>query len=531
MDMAEKSFLLLLLSPLCVVVIQYTHGITHSQWANLPPSWGRSDDPCGMNWDGVVCEKSRVTVVKLSSTGIKGTLSPDIGQLTGLWSLDLSLNNLFGGPLSPNIGNLKQLKTMILAGCSFSGSIPNELGNLYQLCFLALNSNKFSGTVPASLGGLSNLYLLDLSDNQLSGPSPISTKKAHGLDQLVNTKHFHFSKNKFSGNIPETLFSPNMSLIHLYLSDNTFEPSETPACFLELSSLTVLAEHQSLELHFCLSIPGFDGFPGSSVSRCDNCYIVQSLESSFWIKLGPSPGSVFLQNPMLDSDAYLELQVKLFPSDGIDFNRSEIIRIGFDLSNQIYQAPSMFGTYYFNGTPCPFPAWANNVNDKDGATQLKGARWFSYDELRKITNNFSEANANGSGGYGKVYRALLPSCQKVAIKRAQLGSMQGGLEFKAEIEMLSRVHHKNQIPIGFGRLVERAIRCVEETSARRPTMREVVKEIEEILHYNGPDTNTSSAPSSTTDFWNAKGAFYHLYDEPLPRKVGKGNAFDYSGRL
>ncbi|KAG0495273.1 hypothetical protein HPP92_006267 [Vanilla planifolia] len=147
---------------------------------------------------------------------------------------------------------------------------------------------------------------------------------------------------------------------------------------------------------------------------------------------------------MLDSDAYLELQVKLFPSDGIDFNRSEIIRIGFDLSNQIYQAPSMFGTYYFNGTPCPFPAWANNVNDKDGAPQLKGARWFSYDELRKITNNFSEANAIGSGGYGKVYRALLPSCQKVAIKRAQLGSMQGGLEFKAEIEMLSRVHHKNQ---------------------------------------------------------------------------------------
>ncbi|KAG0495274.1 hypothetical protein HPP92_006268, partial [Vanilla planifolia] len=59
-------------------------------------------------------------------------------------------------------------------------------------------------------------------------------------------------------------------------------------------------------------------------------------------------------------------------------------------------------------------------------------------------------------------------------------------------------------------------------------MREVVKEIEEILHYNGSDTNTTSASSSTTDFWNAKGAFYHLYDEPLPRKVGKGNAFDYS---
>lgn len=37
-----------------------------------------------------------------------------------------------------------------------------------------------------------------------------------------------------------------------------------------------------------------------------------------------------------------------------------------------------------------------------GAPQLKGARWFSYEELKKYTNNFSAANEIGSGGYGKV---------------------------------------------------------------------------------------------------------------------------------
>ena len=38
----------------------------------------------------------------------------------------------------------------------------------------------------------------------------------------------------------------------------------------------------------------------------------------------------------------------------------------------------------------------------------------------------------------------------VAIKRAQQGSMQGGLEFKTEIELLSRVHHKNLVGlVGF----------------------------------------------------------------------------------
>jgi hypothetical protein len=34
--------------------------------------------------------------------------------------------------------------------------------------------------------------------------------------------------------------------------------------------------------------------------------------------------------------------------------------------------------------------------------QLKGARLFSFEELKKYTNNFSEANGIGSGGFGKV---------------------------------------------------------------------------------------------------------------------------------
>lgn len=50
----------------------------------------------------------------------------------------------------------------------------------------------------------------------------------------------------------------------------------------------------------------------------------------------------------------------------------------------------------------------------------------------------------------QVYRGTLSTGQLVAIKRAQHGSMQGGLEFKTEIELLSRVHHKNLVGlVGF----------------------------------------------------------------------------------
>lgn len=50
----------------------------------------------------------------------------------------------------------------------------------------------------------------------------------------------------------------------------------------------------------------------------------------------------------------------------------------------------------------------------------------------------------------QVYKGILPTGELVAIKRAQQGSMQGGLEFKTEIELLSRVHHKNVVKlVGF----------------------------------------------------------------------------------
>ncbi|KAF5796995.1 putative transferase, protein kinase RLK-Pelle-LRR-VIII-1 family [Helianthus annuus] len=49
-----------------------------------------------------------------------------------------------------------------------------------------------------------------------------------------------------------------------------------------------------------------------------------------------------------------------------------------------------------------------------------------------------------------VYKGSLPNGQLIAIKRAQEGSSQGGLEFKNEIELLSRVHDKNVVGlIGF----------------------------------------------------------------------------------
>lgn len=64
----------------------------------------------------------------------------------------------------------------------------------------------------------------------------------------------------------------------------------------------------------------------------------------------------------------------------------------------------MFKPFFVTGSfgYCDSASWAPSGKDSGGAPQLKGARWFSYDELKKCTNNFSDTNEIGSGGYGKV---------------------------------------------------------------------------------------------------------------------------------
>lgn len=63
------------------------------------------------------------------------------------------------------------------------------------------------------------------------------------------------------------------------------------------------------------------------------------------------------------------------------------------------------------------------------------------------TNNFSDSAQVGQGGYGKVYRGILADGTVVAIKRAQEGSLQGSKEFFTEIELLSRLHHRNLVSL------------------------------------------------------------------------------------
>ncbi|CAH8348240.1 unnamed protein product [Eruca vesicaria subsp. sativa] len=72
---------------------------------------------------------------------------------------------------------------------------------------------------------------------------------------------------------------------------------------------------------------------------------------------------------------------------------------------------------------------------------------FLYDELGKATNGFSQENLLGEGGFGCVYKGILPDGRVVAVKQLKIGGGQGDREFKAEVETLSRIHHRHLVSI------------------------------------------------------------------------------------
>lgn len=72
---------------------------------------------------------------------------------------------------------------------------------------------------------------------------------------------------------------------------------------------------------------------------------------------------------------------------------------------------------------------------------------FSYEELARATDGFSNANLLGQGGFGYVHRGVLPNGKEVAVKQLKAGSGQGEREFQAEIEIISRVHHKHLVSL------------------------------------------------------------------------------------
>ncbi|XP_041028263.1 putative receptor-like protein kinase At4g00960 isoform X1 [Juglans microcarpa x Juglans regia] len=70
---------------------------------------------------------------------------------------------------------------------------------------------------------------------------------------------------------------------------------------------------------------------------------------------------------------------------------------------------------------------------------------FDFSTIRVATDNFSDVNKLGQGGFGIVYKGKFPNGQEIAVKRLSRSSEQGDQEFKNEILLVARLQHRNLV--------------------------------------------------------------------------------------
>ncbi|KAL7109177.1 hypothetical protein ACP275_06G158800 [Erythranthe tilingii] len=277
--------------------------ITSNPYNVLKNNWTIETSVC--SWIGVTCDSgnNRVTELDISDMGLQGTISPEIGNLSSLVSLNMS-ENLFHGLLPTSIFNMSSLQVLsfrnnslcgslpkdmcsghsnlsrwlrvfLLSYNKFDGKIPSSLGQCSHLKLISMAQNNFVENMPSGIGNLSSLVNLIMSGNLLHGPVPTSIFNISSL-QVVS-----FWNNSLSGNLPVDLCSHNTlpKLRILFLGYNKFD-GEIP------SSLGQCSQLEWIDLSdngFVGNVPGGIG----NLSSLVNLYMTDNLLR------GPIPISIF----------------------------------------------------------------------------------------------------------------------------------------------------------------------------------------------------------------------------------------------
>ncbi|TYH01018.1 hypothetical protein ES288_A09G023600v1 [Gossypium darwinii] len=433
---------------------------------------------------------------------LTGKLPSSIGNLTQLVDLDLS-NNWLVGPIPSSVSNLTNLASLYLQSNKLNGSIPQEIwrlrnlvaldlssnrlvgpisssvSNLTNLASLYLQSNKLNGSIPQEIGRLKNLVALDLSSNRLAGPIPSS------VSYLTNLAALFLQRNQLNGSIPQEI-GRLRKLVALDVSSNMLV-GPIP------SSVIYLADLASL----FLQRNQLNGSIPQEIGRLRN---LVSFDLSFNSLVGPIPSSVsyltnlvslFLQNNQLNGSIPQEIgRLTNLVALDLSFNR---------LSGHI---PSSLGqltysvTFYHNKglcgsiqgfLPCASSPTVNRERNskvnrnlpvttilvptllffvsnlpkalKHDPSPTKNGDLFciwnfdgkiAFEDIIRATEDFDIKYCIGTGGYGSVYRAVLPSGKVVALKKLhRLEAEQPAYDtsFRNEIKFLTEIRHKNIVKL------------------------------------------------------------------------------------
>ncbi|XP_052479833.1 probable LRR receptor-like serine/threonine-protein kinase At5g10290 isoform X1 [Gossypium raimondii] len=281
--------------------------------------------------------------------------------------------------------------SVTLPSMNFSGTLSPKIGVLSTLSSLTLKGCGITGEIPKELGNLSSLTNLDLENNRLSGEIPSS---------LGNLKNLQFlrilSKNNLSGTVPGSI-SDLPKLINLRLDSNDLS-GQVPEHLLHIAIYNFTGNKLNCGKNFSYSCVSSGN--GSGSSRNPKVGIIIGIVVGFIILLCGS-----------------------------------LLFFLFRCRHKRYKGEV-------------FVDVAGEVDRRIAFGQLKR---FAWRELQLATDNFSEKNILGQGGFGKVYKGVLSDNTKVAVKRlTDFESPGGDAAFQREVEMIGVAVHRNLLRlIGF----------------------------------------------------------------------------------
>ncbi|KAI9380698.1 hypothetical protein POPTR_016G140101v4 [Populus trichocarpa] len=437
------------------------------------------------------------TLLKLSlrNCNLQGSV-PDLSGSPHLLYLDLSSNKLVGSiptnKLSVNITTIKLSNNML------TGPIPSNFSGFPHLQKLLLANNNLSGDAPTNiwqsltLGSFAKLTL-DFRNNSLTNISGIINPPANVSIKLqgnpVCQRANELNILPFCGVPTGDTEAPG--------SSNDFpEGCKTQSCPFS-DNFEYVPESPSP--CFCAAPLGI-GLRLRSPSISD--FQPYKFPFELWITdyLGMNPYQLVVDSFMWEEGPRLRMYLKIFPSFSNDthkFNTSEILQLMDEFATFSFPSDDTFGPYdllnftllgpYKNVIFFKLPKsgmsrgallgivlgsmslivaislviafifykkhkrFYRQVFKKKSTQKLpfktESVKEFSFLVLEMATNGFDSSMQVGQGGYGKVYKGVLADGTIVAIKRAHEGSLQGQKEFFTEIELLSRLHHRNLVPL------------------------------------------------------------------------------------